>query len=81
MRLVPITSSILVLVVCSCVNKNDFQDSTRFDISPADSLNAFGSDPVFSPDGSFIVFNSDRPEGIGLYKIDLSTNSILKLTV
>jgi len=54
--------SIIVLVVCSCVNQNDFQDSTRFDISPADSLNAFGSDPVFSPDGKGIVYSGRQEE-------------------
>lgn len=50
------------LVFCSCVNKNDFQDSTRFDITPAVSLNAFSSDPVLSPDGKSVVYSGWEEE-------------------
>ena len=49
-------------------------------ITDAVADTADDTDPCISPDGTFIVFKSDRPEGTGLYKIDLPEARILKLT-
>jgi Tol biopolymer transport system component len=37
-------------------------------------------DPVFSPDGTSVVFRADRPGGAGLFKVSLSDRTVQRLT-
>lgn len=49
-------------------------------LTDAVSDTANDTDPIYSPDGSIIVFCSDRPEGIGLYTLNLADANISKIT-
>jgi len=57
-----------------------FEGGLATPITDAVADTANDTDPIYSPDGKLIVFCSDRPEGVGLYTLNLIDASILKIT-
>lgn len=57
-----------------------FEGGLATPITDAVADTANDTDPIYSPDGNLIVFCSDRPEGVGLYTLNLTDSSILKIT-